>query len=67
MREVVGFGAGGDGGFPERIIFVVGGDGSGGVNVFRNVPVAIECREIGASAVGDSKQSADSARALHAS
>ena len=46
MGEIGGFGSGGDCGFPEGIVFVVGDYGSGGVQVFRNVSVPIEGWEI---------------------
>lgn len=41
VREVGGFGAGGEGGSSEGVVLVVGGDGSGVIEVFRNVAVAV--------------------------
>ena len=45
----------------------MGDDGAGGVEVFADVPVSIECRVIGrAACVGDAEQTADASCSLHA-
>ena len=65
MAEVLGFRASGDCGSAEGVVFVVGYDGSAGIEIFGNVSVAVIRRVIGAGAAGDGEQAADSARALH--
>ena len=64
MGEVVGFGAGGDGGFAEGVVFVVGDEGAGAVEVFGNISVAVVSWEVGTGAVGHGEEAADSACAL---